>query len=152
MSLLEGYGARSLAAIMLMVGCGPAPPPDAPTDVYYRGGKTPYWRHCVVDSSDRQVHCKIWIKHHLHRDEVFIPYDGGPTPAPEELKIIDYPLNPSKWIFLENRRLLIPVSMYGWSKELIEGEWAHFFDERGYVVPPSDEEVPGNDKVPEHIW
>ena len=114
----------------------PELPPDAPADVFYIGGKTPYWQHCKVDPSDRGVHCNIWIKHRLARDEVFVPYDGGPTPMPEELQIVGDALNPHVWIFLQNGRLLIPVSEYAWSKDLLEGRWAHILDERGYVIRP----------------
>jgi hypothetical protein len=125
-----------LFLLAALLGCsGPTPPPDAPEDVYYKGGKTPYWRHCAVNSSDQKVHCRIWIKHKLHMDEVFVPYDGGPTPLPEELIPFPSAMNPDIWVVLENGRILIPVSQYEWSKELLEGELADMVDEHGYIDP-----------------
>jgi hypothetical protein len=137
MSFREGHRTWLLIAVTLLTACSPTPPPDAPADVHYVGGKTPLWRHCRVDSSELKVHCKIWTEDRLDFDEVFVPYDGGPTPSPEELKIFDNQgLNPHVWIYLENGRILIPVSRYEWSKHLLQTEWAHTVDERGYRIQP----------------
>jgi len=91
------------------------PPEGVSADaVFARGAKTGWWQQCTSAKAGQGVHCRIWNGSGLVlEDEEFLPYDGGSTPAAEELQI---PPN-SKFpgpdrIFLANGRILLPRSRF----------------------------------------
>ena len=109
-----------LASLLLCVsGCQSDSVSAIPSDATFLGGKFPIYQRC--ERVGPVVQCQIWIDGYLDRDERFRTLDGGPTPTQPELDAISTAssLNRYMWVFLSNDRLLVPVSEYETSIEMI---------------------------------
>jgi len=112
---------RTLAvAVVLLccIGCEHkvVRPQGVPADAtFVRGAKVGWWQHCTLDGGDEGVHCQIWNgAGAVLENEAFLPYDGGPMPTVDELKILADPTFPGPdRIFLTNKRVLLPRSRLG---------------------------------------
>jgi hypothetical protein len=82
--------------------------------VFVRGAKIGWWQECTPAGAGQGAHCRIWNGAGLIlEDEDFLPYDGGPTAAPAELKISPDSTFPGPdRIFLTNGRILLPHSRF----------------------------------------
>lgn len=112
-------------ALLCSFGCEPrvVRPQGAPTDAtFVRGAKIGWWQRCTLGTGSEGVHCQIWNGAGLVLvDEEFLPYDGGPTPTAEELKIPpDTKFAGPDRIFLANNRVLLPRSRYDELKKFID--------------------------------
>jgi hypothetical protein len=117
---------------LLLAGCKESPPPDRPQGVlldavYVPGGKIGgWWQQCRHAGPAQAVHCRIWNGHGLLlEDDDFIPYDGGPPPTQNELKIESDSSTP-QLITLTNKRILLPQSRYEELKD-----WLDWLNGRG---------------------
>ena len=138
--LYERRLVNSLALLItLLVGasCGhpyrPVRPSNVPADaVFVLGTKVGWWQQCEPGTSGQPVHCRIWNQGGLVlKDEPFLPYDGGPTPHADELKIVADPLFPGPdRIFLTNDRILLPESRFFELKRFVD--W--LYDKGGWPI------------------
>jgi hypothetical protein len=121
-------GLLALGCLLSSTACGHKPrrPDSVSTNaVYVSGAKVGWWQECSIVASRSTVRCQIWngAGFELVNDE-FLPYDGGPTPRPEELTIasnVTFP-GPDR-IFLSNGRVLLPRSRFSELKGCID--WLH---------------------------
>ena len=101
---------------------GEVRPKNVPADaVFVRGAKIGWWQQCIV-TNGQPVHCRVWNQEGLVlEDEGFLPYDGGPPPTAEELKIASNPAfaGPDR-IFLINNRVLLPQSRFDELKKFVD--------------------------------
>ena len=98
-------------------------PPGVPGDAtFVRGAKIGWWQRCTPGVGHEGVHCQIWNGAGLVLvDEEFLPYDGGPTPTPEELKIpSDANFAGPDRIFLANKRVLLPRSRFDELRKFVD--------------------------------
>jgi hypothetical protein len=120
--------AGTTAAILLCIACvrnsqlvRPANvPPEA---TYVAGGKVGgWWQECGPPLTAEAVHCRIWNAGGLPlADEGFLPYDAGPSPRVDELKIDADPAFPGPdRIFLANKRVLLPKSHFEELKKFVD--------------------------------
>ena len=98
-------------------------PKDVPAGaVLVLGGKTDWWQQCTASGQGKPVHCRIWNQvGGVLEDEDFLPYDGGPTPKADELKIDPNPTfaGPDR-IYLRNNRILLPKSRFEELKKFVD--------------------------------
>jgi hypothetical protein len=82
--------------------------------IFARGAKIGWWQQCTPAKAGQGVHCRIWNGSGLIlEDGEFLPYDGGSTPAAEELQISPDSTFPGPdRIFLTNGRILLPRSRF----------------------------------------
>jgi hypothetical protein len=92
---------------------------------YVAGGKVGgWWQMCTPGDFGQGPHCRIWNRMGKKLwDEEFVPYDEGPFPTPEEIKIPkDGWLAGADRVCLANRRVLFPKSQFkelkGWLDDL----------------------------------
>jgi len=100
-------------------------PENVPADaVFVRGAKIGWWQQCTPGSSGQPVHCRIWGGPNstlILVDEEFLPYDGGPPPTADELKIAPDPTFPGPdRIILTNNRYLLPQSRFDELKKFVD--------------------------------
>lgn len=90
--------------------------------VFVDGAKAGWWQVCTWTVGTQVIHCRIWNKSGLAlEDEEFLPYDGGASPAADELKISPDPVFPGPdRIFLSNGRVLLPRSRFGELKKFVD--------------------------------
>lgn len=122
--------------IVTVLGCSADDTSMIPSDATYLGGKFPIHQRCVRQGP--AVKCQIWIRGNLDRDEIFKPIDNDPPPDQEELDRISTAsgLNRHMWVFLDNRRLLVPLSEYQFSAEVIDRDFAAELDpDRRWCAP-----------------
>ncbi len=111
-----------VAVILLLSACGHksevARPENVPNDaIFVSGGKVGgWWQQCTPGGPGQPVHCRIWGGPNstlVLVDEPFFPYDGGPPPNSEELKIAPEPTFPGPdRIILTSNRVLLPQSRF----------------------------------------
>lgn len=90
-------------------------PANVPLDaVLVQLAKGGVWQRCEAVSTTGQTRCQIFTwKGGLLYDEIFLPYDQGPTPEAPDLKIPSYvPAVGSDWVCLQNGRILLPMSRF----------------------------------------
>ena len=89
---------------------------------FVKGAKTGWWQHCRPSPGNVGVHCQIWNGAGLVLvDEEFLPYDGGPAPLAEELKIpSDANFAGPDRFFLANKRVLLPRSRFDELKKFVD--------------------------------
>ena len=94
-------------------------PPDA---VFVIGPKIGWWQQCTANTGSQPVHCRIWNQvGKVLEDEEFLPYDEGPPPTVNELKIApDPPFAGPDRIFLTNNRILLPKSRFAELKKFVD--------------------------------
>lgn len=116
-----------VAITLLLSACGHKSdvvrPESVPIDaVFVRGGKIGWWQQCTAGSSGQPAHCRIWGGNgSVLVDEKFLPYDGGPQPTAEELKIAPDTTFPGPdRIFLSNNRVLLPQSRFDELKKFVD--------------------------------
>jgi hypothetical protein len=115
-------------ALLLSFSCGHRSEVVRPADVplaaiYVAGGKVGgWWQQCTLANLGQAVHCRIWNGAGLILvDEEFLPYDGGPPPTAEELKIASDPTFPGPdRIFLTNSRVLLPQSRFDELRKFVD--------------------------------
>lgn len=91
--------------------------------VFVRGGNSGgWWQECTPVKAGQAARCRIWNGVGLSlEDEEFLPYDGGITPAGEELKIArDAAFSGPDRIFLTNGRILLPRSRFDELKVFVD--------------------------------
>ena len=90
--------------------------------VFVRGAKVGWWQECTTATEGRSVHCRIWNGAGVVLvDEEFLPYDGGPAPTGDELKITpDTSFAGPDRIFLANKRVLLPRSRFDELKKFVD--------------------------------
>ena len=76
----------------------------------------------MLGTGSEGVHCQIWNGVGLVLvAEEFLPYDGGPAPTAEELKIpTDANFAGPDRIFLANKRVLLPRSRFDELKKFVD--------------------------------
>ena len=98
-------------------------PANVPSEAtYVAGAKVGWWQQCEPATGGQPVHCRIWNGAGLNLvDEGFLPYDGGPPPKAEELKISSDPTFPGPdRICLSNGRVLLPQSRFDELKKFVD--------------------------------
>lgn len=120
-------GCLSMAVAALLSACAyksdVVRPDSVQADaVFVRGAKVGWWQQCAAGSSGQPIHCCIWGgAGGVLADEEFLPYDGGPSPTADELKIAPDPTFPGPdRIFLTNNRVLLPQSRFGELKKFVD--------------------------------
>lgn len=115
------------AALLLCSACNHKSdvvrPDSVPADaIFVRGGKIGWWQQCKAGSSGQPVHCRIWGgAGGVLADEEFLPYDGGPPPTADELKIAaDTTFPGPDRIILTNNRVLLPQSRFDELKKFVD--------------------------------
>lgn len=90
--------------------------------VFVRGAKIGWWQECAPAKEGQAVHCRIWNGTGVVLvDEEFLPYDGGPPPSSDELKISSDPTFPGPdRVFLTNSRVLLPRSRFDELKKFVD--------------------------------
>ncbi|WP_031497556.1 hypothetical protein [Bryobacter aggregatus] len=98
-------------------------PQNVPTDaVLVQLAKGGVWQKCNVASATGKNRCQIFNwKGELLYDEIFLPYDQGPTIEFSDLRIPKYAaaVGPD-WVCLENGRILLPESRFEQLKEFLD--------------------------------
>ena len=98
-------------------------PANVPADaVFVSGSKAGWWQHCTGSANDQPVHCSIWNKGgKVLEDEEFLPYDEGPPPTLNELKLDpEAPFAGPDRIFLTNNRIILPKSRFAELKRFVD--------------------------------
>ncbi|MEW5977250.1 MAG: hypothetical protein AB1898_15780 [Acidobacteriota bacterium] len=83
-----------------------------------------FWQQCFLEDEGARVRCYIWTRRgDLVFDDVFLPFDDGPTPDAADLSISQHNRNPERLVFLENGRILLPRSRFEEMKAFVEEHW-----------------------------
>jgi len=78
-------------------------------------GKSTGWVKCSLDSSDTR--CVVFnINGVVVRDDIFLPFDGGPTVTASELQIARDDSG-ADYVWLRHGRLLLPRTNFDEHKE-----------------------------------
>ena len=98
-------------------------PPSVPSDaVLVQLAKGGVWQHCEVEASTGKDRCQIFNwRGGLLYDEIFLPYDQGPSVTTSDLRIPRYvPAVGPDWVCLENGRILLPASRFDELKAFLD--------------------------------
>ena len=95
----------------------------SPDATYVAGGKVGGWWQQCLPSTGKGPHCRIWNRVGLLLwDEEFLPYDQGPLPGSDEIKIpVNGWLSGPDRVCLDNRRVLFPRSKFNELKSWLDG-------------------------------
>ena len=127
--MLNRLGVAFTFLLLLYSACAPKedvarPEGVQPEAIYVAGGKLGgWWQECTRPNTGTAVYCRIWNGAGLVlADEEFLPYDGGATPAVDELRVSTDPGVPGgpDRVFLRNGRVLLPRSRFGELKVFVD--------------------------------